>query len=116
MSYLIQSFTSKDSISREDFAVTLYKGLVQKSQEAFEDAFDLFNSSGTGTMTQAELQGALQKLNEQVTEEEAAEMLQLASTRAVCTRGAAFSTARLAHKTPLAQRVLRANFQLSCSR
>ena len=61
LDYLIHSFTNKESISREDFAVTLYKGLIQKSQEAFEDAFDLFHPSGTGTMTQAELQSALQK-------------------------------------------------------
>lgn len=81
---MIHSFTSKDSISREDFAVTLYKGLVQKSQEAFEDAFDLFHPSGTGTMTQAELQAALQKLDEQVTEDEVAEMLEVASTKTVC--------------------------------
>ena len=81
---MIHSFTNNDSISREDFAVTLYNGLKEKSQEAFEDAFDLFHPSATGTMTQAELQAALQKLDEKVTEAEAAEMLELASTKTVC--------------------------------
>ena len=84
MKYLIHSFTNNDSISREDFAVTLYKGLREKSQEAFEDAFDLFHPSATGAMTQAELQAALQKLDEQVTVAEAAEMLELASNKTVC--------------------------------
>ena len=39
-------------------------------------------------MTQAELQAALQKLDEQVTEDEVAEMLEVASTKTVCEAGA----------------------------
>ena len=51
------------------------------SRDAFADAFDMFNTSKSGTLTKDELMQAMGFLGEIITEEEADEMLQVAATK-----------------------------------
>ena len=84
LNYLLRTFndgdSSKETIAFDNFARTL-DAKSRISRDAFADAFDMFNTSKTGTLTKDELVQAMGFLGEVITEEEADEMLQVASSK-----------------------------------
>jgi len=85
LAYLLRTFNAADpdkqTIDFNDFAKTLDARSRRISRDAFADAFDMFNTSKTGKLTKDELVKAMGSLGEVVTEEEAEEMLQVASSK-----------------------------------
>ncbi len=84
LQYLMRTFNGgaagADSIRFDDFAKTL-DAKSRISRDAFADAFDMFNTSKSGSLTKGELMQAMGCLGEAITEEEAEEMLQVASSK-----------------------------------
>eukprot|EP01138_Halocafeteria_seosinensis_P002811 gb/GECG01002872.1/.p1 GENE.gb/GECG01002872.1/~~gb/GECG01002872.1/.p1 ORF type:complete len:251 (+),score=50.15 gb/GECG01002872.1/:1-753(+) len=80
--YMLKQFSDDGQVTFEKFAKSLSEKMANPAyDEAFADAFDLLDSDKQGTLTKEKLQEGMKKLGENLTDEEADEMLKVASTK-----------------------------------
>ena len=79
---MLRQFGDETSVTFEAFAKAMHSKMANPAyNEAFADAFDLFDTGRKGELTKAELIAGMDKLGEKLTEEEAEEMLKVAAKR-----------------------------------
>lgn len=83
LKYMLRQFNPKGTeVDFETFASSLHDKLNDaRFNEAFGDAFDIFDTAKTGELTKADLMAGMNKLGENLTEQEADEMLKIAKKK-----------------------------------
>lgn len=83
LKYMLRQFNPKGTeVDFETFASSLHEKLNDaRFNEAFGDAFDIFDTAKTGELTKADLMAGMNKLGENLTEQEADEMLKIAKKK-----------------------------------
>lgn len=82
LSYMLRQFSETGDVDFVTFALSLYEKMNDpRYNEAFGDAFDLFDVAKTGELTKEDLQNGMSKLGENLTDAEAEEMLKVAKKR-----------------------------------
>jgi Ca2+-binding EF-hand superfamily protein len=83
--YMIRQFNTKAdavSVSFEDFAMNMHEKMADaRFNEAFGDAFDLFDGNKSGEISKVELMTGMQMLGETLTEAEADQMIKVAKKK-----------------------------------
>jgi len=83
--YMIRQFNTKAdavSVSFEDFAMNMHEKMADaRFNEAFGDAFDLFDGNKSGEISKIELMTGMQMLGETLTEAEADQMIKVAKKK-----------------------------------
>jgi len=82
LKYMLRQFGDENSVDFIKFAKSMHSKMANPAyNEAFADAFDLFDTGKKGELTKTELIAGMDKLGEKLTEEEAEEMLKVAAKR-----------------------------------
>lgn len=88
LAYMLRQFAGPDAtagvteVDFETFALSLHEKMNDSAYtEAYGDAFDLFDTSKSGELNEADIMEGFQKLGENLTKAEAAELLKVASKR-----------------------------------
>lgn len=80
--YMLKQFSEDGDVTFEKFARSLKEKMANPAyDEAFADAFDLLDTDKQGILTKEKLIAGMQKLGENLTDEEADEMLKVASNK-----------------------------------
>jgi len=80
--YMLQQFHESAEVNFSAFASTLHDKMGDpRFNEAFGDAFDLFDTTRTGELSKDDLQSGMLKLGERLTDAEAEEMLKIAKKK-----------------------------------
>lgn len=79
---MLRQFGDDSAVQFEQFAKSMHSKMANPAyNEAFADAFDLFDVGKKGELTKTELIEGMNKLGEKLTDEEAEEMLKVAAKR-----------------------------------
>jgi len=82
LKYMLQQFDDSGDVNFYAFASTLHAKMGDpRYNEAFGDAFDLFDVSKLGELSRDDLQSGMLKLGERLTDAEAEEMLKVAKKK-----------------------------------
>lgn len=82
LKYMLQQFNDSGDVDFFSFAKTLHEKMADpRYNEAFGDAFDLFDTSKTGELSKDDLKAGMMRLGETLTDAEAEEMLKVAKKK-----------------------------------
>lgn len=82
LKYMLRQFGDENQVDFVQFATSMHEKMSDpRYNEAFGDAFDLFDTQKSGELTKSDLLDGMMKLGESITEPEAEEMLKTAKKK-----------------------------------